>query len=106
VDRAIEVAATLELRGHSLDRPVRPRKPRTATSPALIFSTVLIAAVGTAGLLLGAGGFETYPLVEVGTGGATLALCAVLPLLAWLPFAPTVIGRRPAPIPEPGDARA
>jgi energy-coupling factor transport system permease protein len=106
VDRAIEVAATLELRGHSLDRPLRPRKPRTATSPALVVSTVLIAAVAAAGLLVGAGGFETYPRVTVDPGAATLALCAALPLLAWLPFAPSPTGRRSAPAPEPGAVRA
>jgi energy-coupling factor transport system permease protein len=106
VDRAIEVAATLELRGHSLDRPLRPRKPRTATSPALVASILLLAAVAIAGVLVGAGGFETYPRVAMDTGVPTLALCAALPLLAWLPFAPRVLGRGTAGAAEPEVARA
>jgi energy-coupling factor transport system permease protein len=106
VDRAIEVAATLELRGHSLDRPLRPRKPRTATSRALVASTLLIAAVAAAGLLVGAGGFETYPRLELDTGAATLALCVALPLLAWIPFASLPAVRRGAAAAEPGAARA
>jgi hypothetical protein len=107
LDRAIEVAATLELRGHALGMRAQPRPERTAPSGPLIASAIAIAALGVAGLLAGAGGFETYPRVGVDIGPATLALCTLLPLLAWLPFAP--YRRRPArrapapagPLPHP-----
>jgi energy-coupling factor transport system permease protein len=105
VDRAIDVAATLELRGHSLERPVRPRRSRNATSGRLVVATALIAAAGAAGLVAGAGGFETFPRVELASDPATLALCAALPLLAWLPFSPPPRMRRATgPQPEAGRA--
>ena len=37
--------------------------------------------------IAGAGGFETYPRIEMGIGAVTLALCVALPLLAAVPFA-------------------
>lgn len=87
LDRAIDVAATLELRGHSLDRPIVRRRERTAPGGRLFASAALIAVAAIGGLALGAGGFEAYPRLEVATDPLTLALCAALPLLAWLPFA-------------------
>ena len=65
LDRAVDVAATLELRGHSLGvRPARRRErslddaPLYATGAALL----LIAALAR---IAGAGGFETYPRIEM-----------------------------------------
>jgi energy-coupling factor transport system permease protein len=96
LDRAIEVAATLELRGHSLEARTQPRRDPTAPAGALIAATVLILAVAAAGHLVGAGGFDTFPGVSADTGPATLAVCAALPLLAWLPFAADRVPRRAA----------
>ncbi len=87
LDRAIDVAATLELRGHSLGRRARPRRERAAPSGPLIAAAIAIAGLSVAGLLAGAGGFRDYPRVVIDTDPATLALCALLPLLAWSPFA-------------------
>ncbi len=100
LDRAIEVAATLELRGHALGMRARPRPERTAPSGPLIASAVAIAGLCAAGLVAGAGGFETYPRVTLAVGPATIALCGLLPLLAWLPFA----GRTWARPARPSDA--
>lgn len=87
LDRAIDVAATLELRGHSLGiRPVA-RRERYAPVPRLVAATVLLAAIAAAGLVVGADGFESYPRIEIGTSLSTLALCAALPLAAAIPFA-------------------
>jgi energy-coupling factor transport system permease protein len=88
LDRAVDVAATLELRGHSLHaRPVSRREPRSpgVTAP-LLLSAAAIAALGVAGLLSGAGDFETYPRIELDLSLATLGLCLALPLLAAAPF--------------------
>lgn len=87
LDRAIEVASTLELRGHSLDARAVPRREATAPAGGLIAAAVLICAVAAAGLIAGAGDFDTFPTVTMDTGPATLALCAALPLVAWFPFA-------------------
>jgi energy-coupling factor transporter transmembrane protein EcfT len=86
LDRTIDVAATLELRGHSLGiRPVRGRE-RMTPAPRLWFAAAAIAAAAIAGLAVGAGGFEWYPRIRVALDAPTLALCALLPPLALLPF--------------------
>jgi energy-coupling factor transport system permease protein len=86
LDRAVDVAATLELRGHSLGaRPRFDRQPSRGVGPLIATAClILIAAVG--GRLAGAGGFEAYPTIEMGTEPLTIALCAALIVLAALPF--------------------
>jgi energy-coupling factor transporter transmembrane protein EcfT len=86
LDRTIDVASTLELRGHSLGiRPI-PRRERTAPAGLLVVAAVGITAAAIAGLLAGSGGFQWYPSIEVALDVQTLALCAVVPPLALLPF--------------------
>ena len=87
LDRSVDVAATLELRGHSLPGGSRPAKRRSRDDAPLLAAAALVIAVTVAGLLARAGGFETYPRIELATDAATLVLCAALPLLAALPFA-------------------
>jgi energy-coupling factor transport system permease protein len=89
LDRAVDVAATLELRGHSLGiRPVNRREPSRDDLP-LYATAVALAAAAVAAALAGAGDFDTYPRIHTGTGGLTLGLCAAVvalaavPLLAW-----------------------
>ncbi len=86
MDRAIDIAATLELRGHSLQGRATQARRRSAPAPALVLSAALTVALAVAGLRLGAGGFETQPLVELALDPTTLALCAALPVLALAPF--------------------
>lgn len=87
LDRAIDVAATLELRGHSLSVRSRLRRERSRDDGPLLASgaALLVAAVGAR--LAGAGGFDTYPRIEMATGAITVALCAALFVLAAIPFA-------------------
>jgi energy-coupling factor transport system permease protein len=87
LDRAVDVAATLELRGHSLGaRPVSRREPSRYDAPLIVTgAAIAIAAVATG--IAGVGGFETYPHIKLDAGAATLALCIALPVLAALPFA-------------------
>jgi len=91
LDRAVDVAATLELRGYSLEPP-RPRfaaafSPlwrRQSCRRASRFDrrfyaagvVVLVAAI--AGKLLGADGFSAYPTIEVGLAPSTIVLSALL----------------------------
>lgn len=87
LDRSIDVAATLELRGHSLGVRLQPGREANGPAAALLLAAAGVVAAGAVALALGAGGFETYPRITMELGPATLALCAVLPLLALAPFA-------------------
>jgi len=86
LDRAVEVAATLELRGHSL--PARPqnRRERSLDDAPLLCSAAALGVAAVGARIAGVGGFETYPRIELDTGPLTLALCAVLFILAAVPF--------------------
>ncbi len=99
LDRAVDVAATLELRGYGLDRR-RGRfaeglwglgGPRSFARPSwfdrrfyAVGALVLAAAVG--GKLAGADGFRAYPTIQLGFGAATAALCALLVLSGLAPL--------------------
>jgi energy-coupling factor transport system permease protein len=86
LDRSVDVAATLELRGHSLPGRTRRRRERSRDTVPVLVAAVLIAGAALAAGLAGAGGFETYPEIELATDPATLALCVALPALVSLPF--------------------
>lgn len=79
LDRAVDVAATLELRGYGLPGP-RPRSTRMGSRYDARFlaagATVLCAAI--VAKLLGADSFAAYPTLRVGTGPASLVLCGLL----------------------------
>jgi energy-coupling factor transport system permease protein len=98
LDRAVDVAATLELRGYSL--PGHRREggllwPLWGTKKSKIASrydrrfyltggVVLLAAM--AGELLGADGFDAYPTVTVEIAPSTVALAAILVLAGLAPW--------------------
>jgi len=87
LDRAVDVAATLELRGYSLDAPrARNRRARSRYDRRFyaVAAVVLLAAI--AGKALGADDFQTYPQVEIGFGPATLALSALVVLSGLAPL--------------------
>jgi energy-coupling factor transport system permease protein len=87
LDRAVDVAATLELRGYSLDAPrARNRRSRSRYDRRfyLVATAVLVTAI--AGKLLGADDFQAYPTVAVGFGSATLAVAAVVALSGLAPL--------------------
>jgi len=79
LDRAVDVAATLELRGYSLNAPrARSRHSHSRYDRRFyaVAAAVLLAAI--AGKLLGADDFQAYPTVAIGFGPATLAVAAVV----------------------------
>jgi energy-coupling factor transport system permease protein len=79
LDRSVDVAATLELRGYSLDAPRAARRRERSRYDLRFYlagAAVLVAAV--AGEFLGADDFHTYPTIAIGLGPATLAVVAVL----------------------------
>jgi energy-coupling factor transport system permease protein len=89
IDRAVEVAATLELRGYA--RPsgrVRMTPGRRSRHDRRFFVAGLAVAVGgILARLAGAGGFEAYPTLSLDADAATLAIAIALPVAAWAPFA-------------------
>ncbi len=86
LDRAVDVAATLELRGHSLGIRPRLRRERSRDDLPLCGTAAAILGVGLAARFAGAGGFDTYPRIAMDTDPLTLALCATLIALAAVPF--------------------
>lgn len=88
LDRAVEVAAALELRGYaSGGRP--PRYPRPWSRHDMRFAIAAggVTVTAVAALIAGAGGFDPYPTISVDVTAADIAAFALLPLLALAPFA-------------------
>jgi energy-coupling factor transport system permease protein len=103
LDRAVDVAATLELRGHSLAiRSWQPRR-RSLDDAPLLWAAAAILSVAVAARLAGAAAFETYPRIELDADAITLALCALLGVLAAVPFIRGRARRRPV---TPGRRRS
>jgi energy-coupling factor transport system permease protein len=103
LDRAVDVAATLELRGYARDRD-RPRGgpgPRSLYDGRFLAAALAIAAAAVGGRIAGVGGFELYPTLAVDADFATVALAAALPVVAVLPFARVRrAGAGRVPVPE------
>lgn len=98
LDRAVDVAATLELRGYSLEqrsssierlspsawgKSFNRHRPRFNRRFYLVGGLVLVAAI--VGKLVGADGFSAYPTIEIGAGPATVALSALVVLSGFAP---------------------
>lgn len=91
LDRALDVAATLEVRGYASPaargRPGRVREPwsRHDVSVASAASGLIVLAGGAR--LLGVAPFEAYPQTVAPVGVGEWVLCAALVLVALAPFA-------------------
>jgi energy-coupling factor transport system permease protein len=96
LERAMEVAATLELRGFAVaaeggSRPRRSsdrrvRRPWSRHDLAFLCSTFAVIALALAGRLTGAASFTAYPLVRMQVDTGTFVLCAALIAAILLPF--------------------
>ena len=115
LERAMEVAATLELRGFAVaaegrpgprrlrlpgsraggsrgggSRPrgsaIRAGRPWSRHDLAFLCSTFAVIALALAGRLSGAASFEAYPLVKMQIDAGTFVLCAGLIAAILLPF--------------------
>ncbi len=88
LDRALDVAATLEVRGYGAHgRPPRARRPWSRHDLAFAVSAVGLAA---AAALVAAGavaGFDAYPRLAMSLGIEEAALCVALVAASLLPFA-------------------
>jgi energy-coupling factor transport system permease protein len=87
LDRAVDVAATLELRGYSLDAPrAKSHRGHSRYDRRFYATATAVLAAAIAAKLLGADAFSEYPSIEVGIGSGTLALSALLVLSGLAPL--------------------
>jgi energy-coupling factor transport system permease protein len=88
LDRAVDVAATLEVRGYGGGAtPARRPRPWSRHDLAFAASALGLAALGVATSVGGWETFEAYPTMLAPVDGGELALAAALLALALLPFA-------------------
>jgi energy-coupling factor transport system permease protein len=97
LDRAVDVAATLELRGYSLQAPrARSRRARSRYDRRFHAAAALVLAAAIGGKLLGADDFHTYPSIEIGAGPATVAVAVAVALSGLAPLRRAALrSRRP-----------
>jgi len=87
LDRAVDVAATLELRGYSLDAPrARNRRARSRYDRRFYAVAALVLLTAIAGKILSADDFQAYPTASIGFGFMTLAVAAVVLLSGLAPL--------------------
>ena len=88
LDRAVDVAAALEVRGYARAGRVRAaRRPWSRHDVRVAAAAVAVAGAAIAARAAGAGDVETYPRLELALGPAEAALAALLLCGAALPFA-------------------
>jgi energy-coupling factor transport system permease protein len=102
LERAMEVAATLELRGFAVAAEgqhrswrsrsrrspsgIRVKRPWSRHDLAFTCSSLAVIALALAGRLSGAASFEAYPLLKMPIDAGTWVLCAALLAAVLLPF--------------------
>jgi len=87
MDRAVDVAATLELRGYGSGVPRSAASvKRSRHDVALLAAAAAIAALAIGATVAGVAGFRAYPSLAVEAGPGTVAVSLLLPALACLPF--------------------
>jgi len=88
LDRSVDVAAALELRGYArARRPAPERRPWSRHDVRVASTAAGIAAAAIAALAAGVGAFEPYPELSMAAGGGEIALAAALLTLPLVPFA-------------------
>jgi energy-coupling factor transport system permease protein len=87
LDRAMDVAATLELRGFATARrATRASRPWSRHDVAFLLSAAAVLALAILGRLGGVASFNAYPEVHAPIGAGTMALCLGLLAAVLLPF--------------------
>jgi energy-coupling factor transport system permease protein len=88
LERAVDVAAALEVRGYSrAGRPARRRRRRSRHDVRVLAAAGAIAGGAVALRIAGAGWVQEYPTLAMPLGPLELAVCAVVLAGAALPFA-------------------
>jgi energy-coupling factor transport system permease protein len=87
LDRAMDVAATLEVRGFAAaPRAPRLQRPWSRHDLAFAASALAVPALALLGRLSGLAAFTAYPLVQLPFSAGLVVLCGALVLAALLPF--------------------
>jgi energy-coupling factor transport system permease protein len=87
LDRAVDAAATLELRGYGLGSPRGARareRSRHDRRFQVVAAAVLMLAVG--GLVVGVGGFDAYPTISLDSDAGTIVLAVMIALAGLAPW--------------------
>jgi energy-coupling factor transport system permease protein len=88
LDRALDVAAALEVRGYgAAHRPQRARAPFSRHDLAFATSAVAIISLSVTARVLGLAPFQAYPLLHAPVRPASVVIAGGLILCALLPFA-------------------
>jgi energy-coupling factor transport system permease protein len=88
LDRALDVAATLEVRGYGTARRGRVgARPWSRHDLAFAGSAIAIATLTVAARIAPIAPFDPYPLIAAGGAGSACALAAALALIALAPLA-------------------
>jgi energy-coupling factor transport system permease protein len=88
LDRAVDVAAALEVRGYSLGgRTARRPRPWSRHDWRVAVAAGVVALLAAAGALLGVGSVEPYPTLRVETTSTEVVLSVLLLVVALSPFA-------------------
>jgi energy-coupling factor transport system permease protein len=87
LDRALEVAAALEVRGYALaGRPAHRRRPVSRHDLRIGAAALAIATAAIAGAVAGVGHVEAYPTLDLAFGPGELALASALVVLGGAPL--------------------
>jgi energy-coupling factor transport system permease protein len=88
LDRAVDVAAALEVRGYALaGRPARRRRALSRHDLRIGAAALAVTALALAGAIGGAGHMDAYPTLDVAFGPAELALASAFVVLGAAPLA-------------------
>ena len=88
LDRAVDVAATLEVRGYGARTAVRPAaEPWSRHDVAFAASAVVLVALAIAAAVTGVGTFAAYPALRAPVGAREAVLAVLIVLVALAPFA-------------------
>jgi energy-coupling factor transport system permease protein len=90
LDRALDVAAALEVRGYGAARRAprgSARRPYSRHDVAFLASAAFVLALAVGGRIVGLAPFHAYPSLHAPVGALEVALAALLFVCALLPFA-------------------
>lgn len=88
LERAMDTAAALELRGYALGtrRPGRAPRPWSADDIVFALAATAMVAIAVGAGIAGIAAFDPYPLLRADRGPAEAALALILPALTLAPF--------------------
>jgi energy-coupling factor transport system permease protein len=88
LDRAVDVAAALEVRGYALGgRTARRARPWSRHDWRVAAAAAAVTVLAVAGAVAGVGSVEPYPSLEIETGSTEVVLSVLVLAVALSPFA-------------------